>query len=505
MVFRRSRSPTPGSLGLRVPETDIAKALSRAVRVTARYHLSSSALEADDFALSHRLEYPWGVRVWVDAPAVFAAVRERHASLTADDWAAAWTEPPGDGRTCFSKQGSTFYSTHDGRFLVKNVMESEYMKARSLLRELCGHFEANPASMLNRPLGLFTVEAGGREAWLVVVPNVVPAAAASVYDLKGSAYGRLSSEEARRQKPAQFKDLDLAERGPLGVEQGLRSEFRHQIRRDVEFVRTHGLMDYSLLVALAPRSAVSNRERGRWVVSAADGHCHMHICIIDYLQSYDTTKKVGHAVKSFVLMAERSALSGLPAPQYAERFLKMIDEMVIGPELCESPTRTRSSSSPESSRTSEHEAEEQGFRLPSRCWSPYARPRMGAAWPSTGSLSENPGLFEDSLRGRERARSTRESRDSFSPHLRSPTTSTLAREFGREATTGSMSCVGVLTPPDSVLVPGAPPSALRPVATTRSVDRVFDLPMPVPSVTVLTHDAAKLERLQRKVECLGCA
>jgi 1-phosphatidylinositol-4-phosphate 5-kinase len=78
------------------------------------------------------------------------------------------------------------------------------------------------------------------------------------YDLKGSAWGREYPEEKAKLNPkATLKDMNWLHRGrqfELGPEK--RALFSEQLRRDTEFLKKIGVMDYSLLIG------IHNMERG---------------------------------------------------------------------------------------------------------------------------------------------------------------------------------------------------------------------------------------------------
>jgi 1-phosphatidylinositol-4-phosphate 5-kinase len=85
-----------------------------------------------------------------------------------------------------------------------------------------------------------------------------------VYDLKGSTFGRYSDEELAKSNPhTVLKDLNWINRHrqlQLGPE---KSEFfLAQIQRDVSFLKTMQIMDYSLLVGVHD-VATGNRDNIR--------------------------------------------------------------------------------------------------------------------------------------------------------------------------------------------------------------------------------------------------
>eukprot|EP01065_Artemidia_motanka_P026840 TRINITY_DN32074_c0_g1_i1.p1 TRINITY_DN32074_c0_g1~~TRINITY_DN32074_c0_g1_i1.p1 ORF type:complete len:545 (+),score=88.14 TRINITY_DN32074_c0_g1_i1:99-1733(+) len=333
-VDSRSGAAAFGStnfLGLRATEADVSAALCRAVRASARYALADHAqLQDDDFSFAYRTECPWGMTAEVVAPAVFATFRRHACGISVEDWVSSWSETPGAARQCHSKRASTFIHTGDGRFMVKCIHEGEYHKAREMLRALHDHFSVYPKSLLNRPLGLLSVSNSGKEAFLVVLQNSVPPAATAVYDLKGSQHGREAGEVARNQRPPLFKDLDWLRQGTrLELNEHSAAELKAQLRVDATFLRSLDVMDYSLLASVeaTPERARRAAAGSHWTVPSADGSKHYHFCMIDYFQQYTPAKRIAHAMKSFVV--DGLALSSVPSPVYAARFIHFIEERVL--------------------------------------------------------------------------------------------------------------------------------------------------------------------------------
>ena len=126
-------------------------------------------------------------------------------------------------------------------------------------RDYLGHFIRNPHSLIVKIFGVFRVVVGrpvGRcsrspaPVFLVVMQSVFyppPPATARRFDLKGCTAGRYQTPGS----DIVCKDQNFAfERLRLG---GDADWFRAQLRRDTEFLRCHGIVDFSLLVGLEPR------------------------------------------------------------------------------------------------------------------------------------------------------------------------------------------------------------------------------------------------------------
>jgi 1-phosphatidylinositol-4-phosphate 5-kinase len=98
------------------------------------------------------------------------------------------------------------------------------------------------------------VKSKGRRAYLVVINNVFPASKDihQTFDLKGSTVGREFDEEKLKENPRRpLKDLNWIRRG-MCLEFGPRKKelLLTQITKDVNFLSSLNVMDYSLLLGI---------------------------------------------------------------------------------------------------------------------------------------------------------------------------------------------------------------------------------------------------------------
>ncbi|KAJ3036745.1 Phosphatidylinositol-4-phosphate 5-kinase [Rhizophlyctis rosea] len=153
------------------------------------------------------------------------------------------------------KSGSFFYYSQDYRFIIKTIHHSEHKFMRKILKHYYHHICHNPHTLLSRIFGLHRVKLpGNRKIHFVVMGNVFPANKDihETYDLKGSLVGReLPEEEAKTNPRAVLKDLNWLKREKhiaLGPEK--RHIMIEQMERDVEFLKSQMIMDYSLLIGV---------------------------------------------------------------------------------------------------------------------------------------------------------------------------------------------------------------------------------------------------------------
>ncbi|KAJ3114367.1 Phosphatidylinositol-4-phosphate 5-kinase [Phlyctochytrium bullatum] len=151
------------------------------------------------------------------------------------------------------KSGSFFYFSQDYRFIIKTIHHSEHKFTRQILSHYYAHIKANPQTLLSRIFGLHRVKLpGNKKIHFVVMGNVFPPNKDihETYDLKGSSVGRIISEKEEAKNPrAVLKDLNWLQKGrklKLGPEK--ETQFVEQMERDVAFLTSMKIMDYSLLV-----------------------------------------------------------------------------------------------------------------------------------------------------------------------------------------------------------------------------------------------------------------
>lgn len=153
------------------------------------------------------------------------------------------------------KSGSFFYYSRDYRFIIKTIHHSEHKFMRKILREYYQHVSNNPNTLLCRFYGLHRIKLPrGRKIHFVVMGNVLPSNKDihETFDLKGSTFGRLTSDEEVAKNPhAVMKDQNWVKNNrqiQLGASK--KSLFITQLQRDVDILKRLNIMDYSLLVGI---------------------------------------------------------------------------------------------------------------------------------------------------------------------------------------------------------------------------------------------------------------
>eukprot|EP00644_Phytophthora_capsici_P015635 jgi/Phyca11/551908/estExt2_Genewise1Plus.C_PHYCAscaffold_440124 len=299
-----------------------------------------------------------------------------------------------------SKSGQFFFYSHDGRFMIKTQTKDESKFLRRILPHYYKFVMENPDTLITRFYGMHRVKMHhlGKKMHFVIMASVfhTDLDIHARFDLKGSRVGRHASpKEHQRGSAGVLKDNDLLKKGfHLQMGMARRAMFLLQLRKDVEFLKSMKIMDYSLLIGVhdsgwgafsspANRSAAGSlpgTPRGsgsmtplspRLLDTAALGEysesvfCKDHggiygrdrhggkngfvyfLGIIDILQQYNTRKIAETFIKGF--RHNRKQISSVNPDFYGDRFIEFMekhvvqDDTLISPRPRLSPTSTGSS------------------------------------------------------------------------------------------------------------------------------------------------------------------
>ena len=171
------------------------------------------------------------------------------------------------------KSGSFFYFTRDFKYIIKTVTDDEERFLQKIAYKYYDHMKNNPNSLIVRFLGLHKVQLSREQRFITVVVmenifhNTSQMKMHERYDLKGSRVGRRSvkkTSKERREYKGTLKDLDLGDK-KIHIGADSKAQLLEQLRRDVEFLVSCRIMDYSLLLGVHNHSAseMGNRVRMR--------------------------------------------------------------------------------------------------------------------------------------------------------------------------------------------------------------------------------------------------
>lgn len=156
------------------------------------------------------------------------------------------------------RSGSFFFFSHDRKFIIKTMTEGELKLFLKILPDLAQHYKTVPDSLLAKKFGVFTVKRSGVQAvHIMLMENTLrlknPAQLKYIFDLKGSLVDR--KVKGKTKASTTLKDVNFlmaAARNKNFTKQTRKDRIllRETVRRDVEFLRGQGLMDYSLLLGI---------------------------------------------------------------------------------------------------------------------------------------------------------------------------------------------------------------------------------------------------------------
>ncbi|KAL3656753.1 hypothetical protein V7S43_018312 [Phytophthora oleae] len=155
-----------------------------------------------------------------------------------------------------SKSGQFFFYSHDGRFMIKTQTKDESKFLRRILPHYYKFVMENPDTLITRFYGMHRVKMHHlrRKMHFVIMASVFDTQLDihARFDLKGSRVGRHASpKEHQRGSAGVLKDNDLLEKGfHLQMGMARRAMFLLQLRKDVEFLKSMKIMDYSLLIGV---------------------------------------------------------------------------------------------------------------------------------------------------------------------------------------------------------------------------------------------------------------
>eukprot|EP00667_Euglena_gracilis_P004123 EG_transcript_4138 len=279
-------------------------------------------------------------------PAVFLALRALHG-LTAEEYALAWPEPEGpmEGHPSAGRSGAHFLFSRDGRFLFKTIPSSESATLVGdecrFLREYYGHLQMYPTSLLQRLFGLFRFRLPSGTVWGIVLGNLFlhPGLEPVLhrFDLKGR---RPKARKTRTTLPSTSSiTKDNALERQFTVPAATRDRLLQALRADLAFLVDQGVMDYSLLVGVAPRRGgdepgplgLQVTRPGSAAVWVAGGPPQQPECytlgIADCLTRYGAKKVAAHFFKAFLWDDEE--LSTVKPPYYAARLETFVGRVFV--------------------------------------------------------------------------------------------------------------------------------------------------------------------------------
>jgi len=272
-------------------------------------------------------------RVWDYSPNVFEKIRQFTA--VSKDFLDSFTIPEKEEEMTktTARSGSYFYKTRDEKYYIKTLQFPEVSALISILKDYLLHLRENPKTFLVKIYGLWRIKDYGRdELWVIVMGNAFPPAIKldSVYDLKG----RKAKPGNRRVEISEVKtEYDYPKIFLLEEDKQF---YLSQLKLDIELLRKHNRMDYSMLIGICSEDYLVNLSwtnslvlRGT-LAQPAERIQYFWINIIDILTVYNTQKKLANLFKKTVY--ERETLSTVDPVFYFDRFLSFMTRTLLSEE-----------------------------------------------------------------------------------------------------------------------------------------------------------------------------
>ncbi len=260
------------------------------------------------------------------------------------------------------KSGSFFYFSYDGKYLMKTIPESEFLKFKEMLMDYYNYMYENPKTLLQRFFGLYMCIFDDVKMYFVVMNNVfnTPLKIHYKYDLKGSTYKRMS----RKCKEINYtgynfdiamKDNDYTDRQEKIY---LSSQYKRMLfeeaKRDSTFLSRHNINDYSFLIGVNDKKWCNKEqlEQEQYLllsinkkkqsfespvirkpfyeeyyggIRSEDNDKIYFFGIIDIFTNYGGKKKMEYIVKS---VSQGNGISCKPPDEYSRRFINFVENIL---------------------------------------------------------------------------------------------------------------------------------------------------------------------------------
>ncbi|RNA42135.1 phosphatidylinositol 5-phosphate 4-kinase type-2 alpha [Brachionus plicatilis] len=187
-------------------------------------------------------------------PLVFKNMRERF-SISDESYLKSLTNGDVEPIDCSSgKSNARFYISYDKRYIVKSVTSEDVEGLHNILTDYHKHIvETKGNTLLPHLLSLFRLTVEDKEIYLLVTRNVFSNRykIQIKYDIKGSSVDRAASLKEKEKDSPTLKDNDLInDRRYINIGGESKKIFFAKLTRDVDFLCSLKIMDYSLLIGV---------------------------------------------------------------------------------------------------------------------------------------------------------------------------------------------------------------------------------------------------------------
>lgn len=227
--------------------------------------------------------------------------------------------------------GSFLFCTHDSRFMLKTIPTHEKI---SFLSEMLTAYSLRlltKQSMIVRIYGVYLLCVGNYSISLVLMDNIVHQSGQISYkfDLKGSVYKRKVLKDEEEPTSKVMKDVDFNNvLRTLSLDKQSAQMLKERLEKDVKMLEDLGIMDYSLLVIVAEGNEDEASKSNYFVRKGDTTNDYYMIALIDFMQQFNTNKRLESWFKRVIRRVEKSDLSAVEPHLYARRFLRYIENIL---------------------------------------------------------------------------------------------------------------------------------------------------------------------------------
>ena len=225
--------------------------------------------------------------------------------------------------------GSFFYFTRDKKFILKSINNEEFDMLSRILNDYIKRLSSEIPSLIAKVYGIFQISIGSSSPKILILMENLSMNLKDplIFDLKGSIEHRrttLSSYLDFKSMPKDkiYKDVDLFWVGEIiSLDNEDAEAITLSLELDSKLFEEYGIMDYSMLLLI---ETVEQNTK----VSANSINCfqmkdyEMRIGIIDFLQSYSTSKKLHTTINT--IRTDFTLNSCVPPDIYRKRFIEMV-------------------------------------------------------------------------------------------------------------------------------------------------------------------------------------
>ena len=237
--------------------------------------------------------------------------------------------------------------SHDNKLILKTANNEEVKVFNKIMLDYKDHLKSHPKTQIAKIFGLFdfTFRESDKSIKLILMENICILNSEFIlrkYDLKGSKHARKVMKSHRdvsldRKIDKIMKDMDFLELDKqILVDDEDRLVLKKNIQADVEFFSRHGIIDYSVILAVVDKRGVESLEQfGELKIknphilrSATDPDRLYFIGIIDYFQLYDFKKALERFFKRLSKCNPGLDTSSQPPKIYSARFSTFIEKII---------------------------------------------------------------------------------------------------------------------------------------------------------------------------------